>query len=525
MMAVVRESLEGGRRAVALAAVCTLLFLTFLDNTIVAVALGDIQEDTHAGVQSLQWIVNAYALVFASMMLVAGAFGDRFGHRKVMLAGAAVFAGGSVLCALAGSAGVLIGGRAVMGLGAAASEPATLAMLRFLYPGKRERARATGAWAAVCGLALALGPVIGGLIVGVANWHWIFWFNLLFGVAAFGFGALLLPESVAAGARKIDAVGAVLGAAALSTAVFGVIGGETAGFDAGYVLALFCLSGVLAVVFVWWQRRAVDPLLPLRYLRMPTFAAANVVSFAAYFGTFAVFFCCALYLHVVAERSGLQIAADFLPMTVAMIAASLASGRWVAHRGPRRPIVSGCALFTIGLLLTDRVLGPHVSYLPLAGSLALAGIGIGIIVVPTTFAAVDAVPIERAGMASSAVNTSREIGAVAGTAILGAIVNATLVSHLNNQLDTLGLSTLKGLLIPEVLHGGAAFTTGSGGAASQATTPLAKHLLQAVYDAFYSGLHVCLLLSALVVALAGVLSLRVTSPARQPADEFSIEMI
>jgi MFS family permease len=189
MLAVTRQALEGGRRALALAAVCTLLFLTFLDNTIVAVALGDIQQDTHAGVQSLQWIVNAYALVFASMMLVAGAFGDRFGHRKVMLTGAGVFAAGSVVCALASSAGVLIAGRAVMGLGAAASEPATLAMLRFLYPGHRERARATGAWAAVCGLALALGPVIGGLIVGIASWHWIFWFNLLFGVAAFGFAA------------------------------------------------------------------------------------------------------------------------------------------------------------------------------------------------------------------------------------------------------------------------------------------------------------------------------------------------
>lgn len=525
MLAVVRRTLEGGRRAIALAAVCTLLFLTFLDNTIVAVALGDIQEDTHAGVQSLQWIVNAYALVFASMMLVAGAFGDRFGHRKVMLAGAAVFAAGSVLCALASSAGVLIGGRAVMGLGAAASEPATLAMLRFLYPRQRERARATGVWAAVCGLALALGPVIGGVIVGVANWHWIFWFNLLFGAAAFGLGARLLPESVSTGARKIDGVGALLGAAALSTAVFAVIDGETAGFSAGYVVALFCLSGLLAVAFVWWQRRTAEPLLPLRYLRMPTFVASNVVSFASYFGTFAVFFCCALYLHVVAERSGLQIAADFLPMTVAMIAASVVSGRWVAHRGARRPIVSGCALFTIGLLLTDRVLGPHVSYLPLASALALAGIGIGIIVVPTTFAAVDAVPIERAGMASSAVNTSREVGAVAGTAVLGAIVNASLVSHLNGQLDTLGLSSLKGFVIPEVLHGGAAFTSGGGSAASHATTPLAKHLLQAVYDAFYSGLHVCLLLSAVIVALAGALSIRAARPAAEAVEQVSVEAI
>jgi MFS family permease len=258
---------------------------------------------------------------------------------------------------------------------------------------------------------------------------------------------------------------------------------------------------------------------------MPAFAASNVVSFASYFGTFAVFFCCALYLHVVAERSGLRIAADFAPMTVAMIGASVVSGRWVARRGARRPMVSGCALFTLGLLLTDQVLSPTVGYLPLAGSLALAGIGIGITVVPTTFAAVDSVPIDRVGMASSAVNTSREIGAVAGTAVLGAIVNASLVSHLNEQLDSLGLSTLKGFVIPEVLHGGAAFTSGSGSGATQATSPLAKHLLQAVYDAFYSGLHVSLLLSALIVALAGLFSVKATRTAPQPVEQVSIEPV
>ena len=490
-----------------LGAVCTLLFLTFLDNTIVSIALGDIQQDTHAGVQSLQWIVNAYALVFASMMLVAGALGDRFGHRKVMLCGAAVFAAGSVVCALAGSSGVLIAGRAVMGLGAAASEPATLAMLRHLYPGRRERARATGIWAAVSGLALALGPVIGGVIVGLANWHWIFWFNLVLGLAALLIGARLLPETTKAIGRRIDLPGAVLGAGALSMLVFAVIEGETRGFGSVVVLVLFCGAAVAGAGFGWWQRRATQPLLDPVYLRSPAFAASNLVAFAAYFGTFAVFFFCALYLHVVVEQSGLRIAAQFVPMAVAMILASLVTGRWLARTGARRPIVAGCLLFAIGLLLTDQVLSPHQAYLPLAASLAVAGIGIGVVVVPTTFAAMNAVPADRAGMASSAVNTSREIGAVAGTAVLGAIVNSSLISHLNTQLDKLGLGTLKGLVIPEVLHGGAAFTTpGSGSAASQATTPLAKKLLESVYEAFYAGLHACLVVSAVIVVVAGLVA-------------------
>lgn len=499
--------LQGGRRGFALAAVCTLLFLTFLDNTIVSIALGDIQEQTHAGVQSLQWIVNAYALVFASMMLVAGALGDRFGHRKVMFAGATVFAVGSVVCALAESSGVLITGRAVMGLGAAASEPATLAMLRHLYPGRRERARATGVWAAVSGLALALGPVIGGVIVGIANWHWIFWFNLAFGVAALVVGALLLPETAKAIERRVDVLGALLGAATLAMLVFAVIEGETTGFGSALVVTLFCCATVAGLVFVWWQRKARQPLIDPAYATQPIFASSNLVAFAAYFGTFAVFFFCALYLHVVAEQSGLRIAAQFVPMAVAMILASVATGRWLARTGARRPIVIGCVLFAVGLVLTDQVLSPNQAYFPLAASLTLVGIGIGIVVVPTTFAAVSSVPLARAGMASSAVNTSREIGAVAGTAVLGAIVNASLISHLNSQLDKLGLGTLKGFVIPEVLHGGAAFTTpGGGSAASQATSPLAKKLLQSVYDAFYAGLHVCLTVSAVIVVVAGLIA-------------------
>jgi EmrB/QacA subfamily drug resistance transporter len=514
MSAVLREppmpNLRGGRRDLVLAAVCTLLFLTFLDNTIVSVALGDIQRETHAGVQSLQWIVNAYALVFASMMLAAGALGDRIGHRKVMLAGASVFAAGSVICALADTSGVLIGGRAVMGLGAAASEPATLAMLRHLYPGRRERARATGVWAGVSGLALALGPVIGGVIVGVANWHWIFWFNLAFGLAALVIGARLLPEAITESARRVDVLGAGLGAAALSMLVFGVIEGESAGFTSERVLALFVGAAVAGVAFVWWQRRAAEPLLDPAYVRTPAFAASNFVAFAAYFGTFAVFFFCALYLNVVVGDSGLRVAAEFVPMMVAMILGSVVTGRWMSRTGrvsTRGPIVAGCLLFAAGLTLIDRVLRPDQPFASLAGALTVAGIGIGIAVVPTTFAAVNAVPLDRAGMASSAVNTSREVGAVAGTAVLGAIVNASLISHLNSQLDKLGLSTLKQVIIPQVLHGGAALTgSGGGSVASHATTPLARKLLDSVYSAFYSGLHVCLLVSAIIVGVAGVVA-------------------
>jgi EmrB/QacA subfamily drug resistance transporter len=510
------RQLQHGRRGLALAAVCVLLFLTFLDNTIVSVALGDIQTETHAGVQSLQWIVNGYALVFAGMMLPLGALGDRIGQRTMMVAGAAVFAAGSIVCALAPSSGVLIGGRAVMGLGAAASEPATLAMLRHLYPGRRLRARATGVWAAVAGLALALGPVVGGLIVGIAGWRWIFWFNLTFGLACLAVGARLLPETAKTTHRRVDVVGAVLGAGALAMLVFAVTEGESAGFSSSGVVVLFCGAVASGVGFAWRQRRSRHPLLDLRDTRLFAFAAANIVSLAVYFGTFAVFFFCALYLDVVVGDSGFEIAAQFAPMTVAMIVASLATGRWVGSKGPALPIAAGCVLFAVGLLLTDASLSTRPAAVPLALSLMLAGIGLGITIVPTTSMTLDAVPPDRAGMASSALNTSREVGAVIGTAVLGAIVTSSLVAHLDVELDRLGLGALKKAVVPDVLHGGAAFSGAKGGTEN----PFVRTLLDSVYSAFSSALHACLVVSAAVVVAAGVAATVMVrrDPAEQLAD-------
>lgn len=490
----------------ALGAVCTLLFLTFLDNTVVSVALGDVQSSLHAGVQSLQWVVNGYALVFASVMLAAGAIGDEFGHRKVMLSGAGVFCAGSVLCAAAPNTSVLIAGRAIMGLGAAGSEPGTLAILRYLYPQRRARARATGVWAAVSGLALALGPVIGGALVGLGGWRWIFWFNLILGAAALIVGSALLPETSNAHAHRVDAAGTFLGAGSLALLVFAVIEGESAGYASGAIVALFAAATVGGAAFVWWQHKARHPLLELRYLRNPMFAASNIVAFAAYFGTFAIFFFSALFLRVVVGNSGFEIATQFLPMMIAMILASLAAGRWTSIAGPRAPVVTGCLLFGAGLLLTDRYLGVHPSYLPLALSLVVAGVGIGIVVVPITFAATSAVPAERVGMASSAVNTSREIGAVVGTAVLGAIVNAQLTTHLTEQLRRLGVpANFQGIVIGAVEHGGLPSGEQSTSAAAQ-YGEIVNEVISAAYDAFYAGLHVCLLVSAVVVLVSAVVA-------------------
>ena len=519
-----------GGRSVALAVLCTILFLTFLDNTIVSVGLGSVQVGLRAGVSSLQWVVSAYALTFAAAMLAFGMVSDEFGRKKVMLIGAGIFCAGSVLSALAPNVQTLIAGRAIMGFGAAASEPGTLSMLRHLYTDEKIRARALGVWTAVSGLALALGPVIGGALIGLwttiggpapatlpggppgpspDGWRAIFWFNLVFGLAALIAGAIVLPENSDPDAHRVDISGTVLGAAALTAFTFAVIDAENDGFGAPSVIALLCVSAVAGVAFFYRESRAAHPLLDLKYLRVPRFLTANLVAFCAYFATFAVFFFTALYLYEVANESGYEIALTYLPMTVLMIVAALLAGRWTTVAGPGPSILIGCLLFSAGLLLTTVTLNPNPAYAPLALTLALVGIGVGTTVVPVTSSALSAVPPERSGMAASATNTSREIGAVTGVAILGALVNAQLRSNLNASMKALHIPPFfQEFAIKIIETGGLAGQGGQAavGSAAAGQGTLIAQMTHAAYSAFYTGLRAALFLSATLVFVAGVLA-------------------
>src|SRR6266536_988556 len=491
------------RRPLALACLCTVLFLTFLDNTVVSVALASIQSDLHGGVSALQWVVGAYALTFASLMLACGMLGDKFGRKKIMLIGAGVYCAGAALAAVAPSIGILIAARAVMGLGAAASEPGTLSMIRHLYPDERSRNRALGVWAAVSGFSLALGPVLGGALVGVWSWRGIFWFDVTFGLAALVVAAMVLPESADPRAGRVDVPGTVLGAGALAALIFGVITGESAGYAAPVVLALFAVSLVAAVAFVLWERRAPFPLLDLGYLRVPRFTTPNVFAYCTYFSTFAFFFFTALYLGVIAGFSAYRIAGLFLPMTAMMIIASLLAGRWTTAASTRWLLVAGCLLFAAGLLLTNLAISPNPAYLPLATALGVAGAGIGTCVVPVTSSVLGAVPAERSGMAASATNTSREFGAVTGIAILGAVVDAELRSGLVSRMTHLGASTALQQYVLNVIETGSVSLPHGG--SSGGSSPL-DQIIQAGFAAFTGALHAALYLSAALLAAAALLS-------------------
>ncbi len=495
-----------GGQSLALATLCTLLFLTFLDNTVVSVALGYIQTSLHTTVSDLQWVVGGYALTFASLMLACGMIGDELGRKKVMLAGAGVFCAGSVLAALAPNVGTLIAGRAVMGLGAAASEPGTLSMLRQLYPDPKARSRAIGVWAGTSGLALAMGPVVGGVLCGLWSWRGIFWFNLFFGLAALIVAAIILPESADPTAARVDTAGTLIGAGTLAALVFAIIDSESAGFGAADVIALLCVSAAGLAAFGWREGRAGHPLLDLRYLRMPNFTTPTIIAFSTYFSTFAIFFFTALYLNEVVGASGYRLALVFLPMTALMIAASVVAGRWTIVVGARWSITIGCLLLAIGLFLAQGYLSPHPSYGPLIATLAVAGIGIGTTVVPITSSALSAVPAERSGMAASATNTSREIGAVTGVAILGSLVYSRLHASLITQMNHLGVPVqFQGLVINAIETGtipkSPTYNYGK----------IVQEVINAAYTAFHDGLQAALYLSAalaLAAALLAVITLR-----------------
>ena len=508
----IKEGGLGSRaQSVALATLCLVLFLTFLDNTVVSVGLADVQSSLHAGITSLQWVVNGYALTFAAFMLAGGTLGDMLGRKKVMLAGVAVFCAGSVMAAVAPNVDILIGGRIIMGLGAAASEPGTLSIIRHVYPDRRTRADALGVWAAVSGLALALGPVIGGVLVGLWSWHAIFWFNLVFGAVAFIMALLFVPETSDRGSGRIDWIGIVLGALALASVSFGIIQGEESGYLTWWIDLCFAAAVVLGAVFVFAEHRIRPPVLDFSLFRKAPFSGSVFVAFAAYFGTFSIFFFTALYIDVVVNASAYQTAVTFLPMAAGLIVASIVTGPWVARQGARIPMTIGCVLAAVGIVISSHLIGPHV-YLPTLGwALTIAGVGFGIMLVPVTSTPLTVVRPEHSGMAASVTNTSREMGAVFGVAVLGSIVNSKLTGQLAARLKALGIPpNFQTVVIHAVDGGGSGLSGGAASKAEHSNDPkiaaLANKVVGAAYDAFGSGLHIALDISAILLVVGAVVA-------------------
>ncbi|ULR53411.1 MFS transporter [Streptomyces deccanensis] len=399
---------------------CSLpMFMVALDNLVVSTALHTLAVDLEANTQQLQWFVNAYVLSFACLLMTGAALGDRFGRRMVFVVGVVVFTLASIGCGLSDTSAQLITFRTLQGFGAAAVMPLSLTLLSQAVP-ERLRGMALGIWSGVSGLAVAMGPVVGGAVVDGLDWRWIFWINVPVCVIAVPLVLMALRESSLPGAR-LDLVGMLLAAAGLCAAVWAIVHGEPDGWASAKVLGAFLGGTVLLVAFVAWEARSPEPMLPLSFYRVRAFTLTNVVSATMYFGVFGSLFLLAQYLQLVPPRTPLEAGVRTLAWTLMPMFVAPVAGLLTDKVGGGRLMALGLFLQGVGLGWINLVAGTDTPYSALVGPMIVAGIGMGFVFAPTAAVVLGSVAKEHAGKASGANTTVREIGGALGIAVLSTV--------------------------------------------------------------------------------------------------------
>lgn len=403
---------------------CAGMFLVLLDVTIVNVALPRMGADPHLGVATLQWVVDGYAVSIASLLLAGGTLGDRFGHRRMVVAGLAVFGGASIGCAAAPVAAVLIAARVLQGVGAALLLPSTMAVIADAYPEAGPQARALGTWAAVSSLALPAGPLLGGLLVSTAGWRWVFWINVPLVALALVDTLASVPAAAGRPTARLDMTGLCGLAAGLGALIFGVTA-VGRGARVSEVAGAFAVAVVALGIGLAAERRAPHPVLPLDLLRRPAFVGPNVVALTMNLVFNGLLFVVTLYLQVVRGFGAVRAGVAVLPMAVPLVALAPLSGRLTARRGPRTAVVCGGLVATLGALPLLGV-GVHDGLPALLAGLGVLGCGAGLVTASVVAAVVRATPADRRGLATGMSNMSRQIGTASGVAVFGAVAGSAL---------------------------------------------------------------------------------------------------
>lgn len=411
---------EENRKWLTLAAVSFGLFMIMLDNTVVNVALPSIQEDLGADLSELQWIVTGYALTFAALMLVGGKVADAYGRRLIFVIGIAVFTFASLLCGLADSSEMLIAARMLQGAGAALMNPATLSIIAATFP-PRERGTAIGIWAGVSGLALAIGPLVGGLITEQLDWSWIFFVNVPVGILGIAASFAFIDESRDETHERLDLPGLATSAVGLFALTYGLIEANTYGWTSPRIIGAFVIAGVALTAFVLLERHQRAPMLPLELFRNRTYTGANLTMLLVALAMFGVFFFVSLYMQQILGYSAVEAGAAFLPMTVLIILIAPLAGKTADRHGSRGLMTVGMLLIAAQLLWFSQ-LGQDASYWQLLPSLIVGGLGMAMTMTPSAAAATRAVPVDKAGVGSAVLNSSRQVGGTLGIAVMGAIV-------------------------------------------------------------------------------------------------------
>jgi EmrB/QacA subfamily drug resistance transporter len=418
-----------------LAICCMSLLIVAMDNTIVNVALPSIRRDLHASVSGLQWTIDAYALVIASLLLLSGSTADRLGRKRIFQLGLLLFVAGSLLCSLAPTLGWLIGARALQGVGGSMLNPVAMSIITNVFTEPRERARAIGVWGAVVGISLALGPIVGGILTESVSWRANFWINIPIGLAAVVLTAIYVPESRAARARRIDPVGQLLVIVALGSLTYAIIEGPSAGWSSAQTIGTFALAVAALVGLVLYEPRRVDPLIELRFFRSAPFSGATLIAVSAFAAFTGFLFVNTLYLQDVRGYSPLDAGLCTLPMAAAALACSPLSARLLGSRGPRIPlmIAGGCMVVSAVALTTLSASTPLALLLVVYG---VFGIGFGFVNPPITFTAVSGMPNSQAGVAAAVASTSRQVGQALGVAVTGSILGAAAGAGIGPSLTS-----------------------------------------------------------------------------------------
>jgi EmrB/QacA subfamily drug resistance transporter len=490
--------------------------MLLLDTTVVNVAQVKIKDDLGASLTQIQWVLDAYILSFAVLLLSFGRLGDVFGRKKLFMLGMAIFTGASLLCGASvwigdqlGISGVnvLIASRVLQGIGGAFMMPQSLSLLTVTFPPEK-RGAALGLWGSVVAMGAILGPIIGGLIVTDFAWEWIFLINLPVGIIALVLTARIVPESVdPLASGKIDWGGLVLSGTGIFALVFACTEGNRLGWTSPEILASFALSAVLLAVFLWWERRVPDPMIKLELFRIRNFTVANLLATIIAFGMLGIFFPMTLFLQQALNYSPIKAGLSMTPMSVMIMLTAPFAGRFTDRIGPRWILFAGTSLMTVGILLIRASVSLDTTPLSLAPSMMVTGLGMGMTFSPMTAAAMRDVPQRIAGSASGILNTMRNIGQVLGIAILG--------SYLQNRIGFFTTEELAGSEIdPASVDQVADMASQNQFNEIMAMLPenILADVMHRLNEAFVSAIHSTFLVGAIACAFGAVAALMLRNP-------------
>jgi EmrB/QacA subfamily drug resistance transporter len=428
-----------------LAAVSVGLFMIMLDNTVVNVALPSMRRSLHMTLSELEWVVAGYALTFAAFMLTGGKLADYVGRRLIFMVGLSVFTGASLACGLAPNGGFLIGSRVVQGFGGALMNPATLSIITATFP-PRERGKAIGIWAGVSGMALAIGPLVGGLLTEHVNWNWIFFINVPVGILGLLAIPLLIDESRdTSHEQRLDAPGLLTSGVGLFSLTYAFIEANRYGWSSGRILGAFAVAAVMLVAFLVLEAHQRAPMLELSLFRNRTFSGANGAMLFVGLAMFGTFFYVSLYMQNVLRYSPVEAGASFLPMTLLIILIAPRAGALTDRVGSRWLVGGGMTLLAVMLFYYSQ-LGANETFWAILPGLLIGGVGMGLTMTPTTAAAMSAVAVDKAGVGSAVLNSARQVGGSLGIAVMGAIVASAsdFLTGFHDSLRVGGLLCLVG---------------------------------------------------------------------------------